>query len=85
MFCCSSAFFLPDRLTSPHPLIIGAGLDGSGLTLLARALETLKQSVAFPAIDLQQCTCCKSFASGCSMFMSQLDDLGLQAGTHERP
>ena len=41
-------FFMPDRDTSPHPLIIAAGMDGTGLLSLSRALSYLGRRVSLP-------------------------------------
>ena len=45
--------FAADAVTSAHPLLIGAGFDGTGLETLSRVVKALgKSRVAFPGIDL---------------------------------
>ena len=73
-------FFMPDRDTSPHPLIIAAGMDGTGLLSLSRALSHLGRRVSLPAIDMTQCRNNKAAPSTCSPLLGQLDRHGLQAG-----
>jgi hypothetical protein len=86
----SQYFFRPDSDTSPHPLIIGAGFDGTGLELLSRALRILgKSRPALPAIDMSRCLQSRSEARACGPLLRQLDEVGLQArramasGTHD--
>jgi hypothetical protein len=55
---CSAVFFAPDRVTSDHPIIIGAGFDGTGLTALRAALLALghsPHSVKLPALAMPYC------------------------------
>lgn len=48
--------FKPKRVTSEHPLIVGAGFDGTGLTTLRRVLAILgRDRVALPAYPLVPC------------------------------
>lgn len=76
----SQYFFRPDADTSPHPLIIGAGFDGTGLTTLTRALALLGRPRApLPTIDMSQCVQGKTEARSCSPLLRQLDEVGLQA------
>ncbi len=54
----SSVFFAHDRVTSDHPIIIGAGFDGTGLTALRAALLALGHSlhsVKLPALRVREC------------------------------
>jgi hypothetical protein len=86
----SQYFFRPDADTSPHPLIIGAGFDGTGLTVLSRALAILGRTrTRLPAIDMSQCRQGRGEAKACGPLLQQLDEVGLQArramasGTHD--
>jgi hypothetical protein len=53
---CSTIMFVPQTKTLPHPLIVGAGFDGTGLSALQRALAILgKTRTTFPAFAQRDC------------------------------
>ena len=56
LHCRSKYLFVENRKTLLHPLIIGAGFDGTGLSALKRALAILgKTRTAFPAFAQRDC------------------------------
>ncbi len=60
----SEIFFRDDRVTSPHPLVIGAGFDGTGLQALRRAFEMVgKGKVQFPGVDFSDARSSKAIPS----------------------
>ena len=73
--------FRSDASTSPHPLMIGAGFDGTGLHLLKKVINSLMhspvESVEFPAIHVGQCTPESMYA--CTRVLRELESHGLQS------